>query len=227
MSSAFPSPKPTPPVLFSCSSADMVAQLCELEATVATVNTRLEQLMRLNDRLVEEKGQLKAQVRVCMHAEFHSRWLQWRRWWGPMEQIHVQIAFSQGQGLKDQQPQPRHPPLPAPQVRDLQLRFHSANQAADSSKTRVAAVLQERAELVQQAQALAAQLVERDASLQALAKTNGELRCAGGRWCDCSTAKALLGTGQVNLRVNIAEPSKLHSPCIACIAATNWRSSPA
>lgn len=74
--SAFPSPKPTPPVLFSCSSADMAAQLCELEATVATVNTRLEQLMRLNDRLVEEKGQLKAQVRACMHAEFHSGWLQ-------------------------------------------------------------------------------------------------------------------------------------------------------
>lgn len=98
-----------------------------------------------------------------------------------MKQIHVQIAFLKGEGLKDQQPQPRHPLLPAPQVRDLQLRAHSTNQAADSSKTRVAALLEERAELVQQAQALAAQLAERDARLQALAKTNGELRCAGER----------------------------------------------
>lgn len=166
----------------------MAGQLCELEAMVSTVNTRLEQLMALNDRLVEEKAQLKTQVGgaadtgLCLDAARmqgprfllveHTHRQQCLPLAAPSLQRalrHCLLQVADGSGAPPSLP-------PATQIHDLQLRA----QAADSSKAQAAALRQERAELAQQAQALATQVAERDAQLQALTKTNGELRCVQG-----------------------------------------------
>lgn len=165
---------------YPCSSEDMAAQLCELEATAATVSTRLEQLMVHNDQLVEEKGLLQAQVGGRRGA--HG--------WNGHGSCGRSILKCGKAGPSNSWQSPFRTPIRpecqrlavvffALQVRDLQLRAQNAGQAADSSKAQVAALRKERAELVQQAQSLAAQLAERDVQLQALSKTNCELRCAG------------------------------------------------
>lgn len=214
MSCCSSSPAPTPRksmLTYRCRSAeDTAAKLCELEATCATLGTRMEQLMALNDELVADKGRLQAQVGACRCCEgwaaAHNNTWGARRWsWVTVPQTSLHSRCSP----------------PRAQVQDLQLRAENAGVVIQSGK----------------AQALARQLAERDAQLQALAKKHGELRWAGLMlaWLACCAAGAhlacqgLQGTPGKGARLSMRHwpPTvpRHHLPSLACTPApaAAWR----